>query len=304
MAPANKKSKTTAAGEIIYVLTNPAMPNLVKIGATNNLEQEVKRLSEHSGIPAPFKVYYACTVNNPNKVEKGLQELLFDFRENSGREFFRIHPERIKAALALVKIKDIPSGKKDNISHGKVRKPPFRFSMAGLSPGAVLTYVHDKSVTAIVMDDRRIKFEGKPTYLSTVTKELLKKATGKNHEAINGPSYWLYKGKILNDIRIQQEQADAPALSHSQGKEKERKMPFRFSMIGIKKGTVINYFLDENITATVLDDRHIEFRGKKHTVTGAARKLLRRPPEQTLNGTWCWHYKGELLAEIRLRMGK
>ncbi len=46
--------------EIVYVLTNPTMPGLIKIGRTTNLEQRVKSLSSDTGVPLPFEVFYAC----------------------------------------------------------------------------------------------------------------------------------------------------------------------------------------------------------------------------------------------------
>jgi hypothetical protein len=39
---------------IVYVLTNEAMPGLVKIGYTTDLKERIKKLSQPSGIPAPF----------------------------------------------------------------------------------------------------------------------------------------------------------------------------------------------------------------------------------------------------------
>lgn len=47
---------------IIYVLTNEAMPGLVKIGFTESLEDRIKYLSAHSGVPLPFECYYAAEV--------------------------------------------------------------------------------------------------------------------------------------------------------------------------------------------------------------------------------------------------
>jgi hypothetical protein len=53
--------------EIVYLLTNPVMDGLVKIGRTANLEDRVRSLSVHSGVPVPFEVFYACRVNDANR---------------------------------------------------------------------------------------------------------------------------------------------------------------------------------------------------------------------------------------------
>ena len=42
--------------EIIYILTNPWLPDLVKIGRTTNLEERMISLTSHSGTPVPFNV--------------------------------------------------------------------------------------------------------------------------------------------------------------------------------------------------------------------------------------------------------
>ena len=39
--------------EMIYILTNPVIPDLAKIRKTTNLEEKVRSLSSHSGIPVP-----------------------------------------------------------------------------------------------------------------------------------------------------------------------------------------------------------------------------------------------------------
>ena len=86
--------------EIIYILTNEAMPGYVKIGKTaNNLEQRVRDLSASTSIPLPFTVFYACTVKNAQFVEHQLHDAFDDNRVNPKREFFRVAPERVVAAL-------------------------------------------------------------------------------------------------------------------------------------------------------------------------------------------------------------
>jgi T5orf172 domain len=40
----------------IYVLTNPAMPGLVKIGHTTDVQRRVKELSTATGVPSTFVV--------------------------------------------------------------------------------------------------------------------------------------------------------------------------------------------------------------------------------------------------------
>ena len=60
--------------EIIYVLSNEAMPGYVKVGrTTTSLEQRVHELSRSTSVPLPFTVTYACTVENSAFVENQLQ---------------------------------------------------------------------------------------------------------------------------------------------------------------------------------------------------------------------------------------
>lgn len=56
---------------IIYVLTNPAMNGLVKIGKTSR-ESVDQRLNElySTGVPVPFECVFAGKVEDESKVEK------------------------------------------------------------------------------------------------------------------------------------------------------------------------------------------------------------------------------------------
>jgi hypothetical protein len=67
---------------IVYIISNPAMPGLVKVGKTINLEDRLKSLYS-SGVPMPFRCVYAKEVDNYSEVERKLHQGLNSHRENS-----------------------------------------------------------------------------------------------------------------------------------------------------------------------------------------------------------------------------
>ena len=92
----------TKAKGIVYVLVNEAMPGYVKIGYTSkSLEQRIRELSASTSVPLPFTCSYACTVEDMGFVEGQLHDAFDDNRINPKREFFKIAPERVVAALKL-----------------------------------------------------------------------------------------------------------------------------------------------------------------------------------------------------------
>jgi hypothetical protein len=67
--------------QIVYILTNESIPDLVKIGMTDErLDERVKELSRQTGVPLPFEVYFACEVDDMRKVEKSLHDAFMDQR--------------------------------------------------------------------------------------------------------------------------------------------------------------------------------------------------------------------------------
>jgi predicted Zn-ribbon and HTH transcriptional regulator len=76
----------------IYVLTNPAMPGLVKIGRTNDVNRRVRELSVASGVPNAFVVESIQLTAAAAEVELLIHEALDAHRHNENREFFAIAP--------------------------------------------------------------------------------------------------------------------------------------------------------------------------------------------------------------------
>jgi hypothetical protein len=89
----------------VYILINRAIPNLIKIGKTTRMpETRAVELSSPTGIPVPYQVYFAVFVNQCSKIELQAHRLLKDYRENSGREFFRLSPEKAKLVLQKLSV--------------------------------------------------------------------------------------------------------------------------------------------------------------------------------------------------------
>jgi len=91
----------------VYVLMNPSMQNLVKIGkTTREPEKRAKELSSTTGVPTPFVVVYSCYFESCSDAESFIHKYLEkqDFRVSSNREFFEIP---IKDAIdAVMKAKE------------------------------------------------------------------------------------------------------------------------------------------------------------------------------------------------------
>ena len=195
--------------EIVYILTNPVILDLVKIGRTTNLEERVRSLSAHSGVPVPFEVYYACTVEDSVKVEKYLHEGFGDHRVNPKREFFRINPERVLSILKLVELKNITpnqdfvedSDEQQSLNKERTRRSNFTFSSVGIPVGSTLHFVRNESITVNVVDDRNVDFEGKVTSLSQSSLTLLTRDYGSKASTVAEPQYWVYENETLSERR-------------------------------------------------------------------------------------------------------
>jgi hypothetical protein len=66
----------------VYVISNPAMPGLVKVGYS--LKDPQIRANEFGGAGTPhkFQVEYQCLVNSPAELEKKAHTALTKFHES------------------------------------------------------------------------------------------------------------------------------------------------------------------------------------------------------------------------------
>jgi len=191
---------------IVYVLTNEAMPGLVKIGMTSRAEISI-RMAElwTTGIPVPFECAFAGKVLDARKVEKAFHIAFAPNRINPSREFFKIDPIQAIALLELMcsenltpqvntELDKVDDASKEANQILKTRRPRFSFTEMGILPGSVLRSVVNEE-TCEVLDDRNVLFRNEQMSLTNAAKILL----NNEYRVAPGP-YWTYNGKKVRDI--------------------------------------------------------------------------------------------------------
>jgi hypothetical protein len=206
---------------VIYILTNPAFPQYVKIGYAHDLEKRLKQLNRSETIPYAFRAYAIYEVES-ELTDKDLHALIdsinpelrtienFDGKKRV-KEFYAMAAEEAYHLLeCIAKI----SGTTDRLKRMKPegheiedentarevqessRRGPFRFSMCGIVSGEEIEFVKDGTKRAVVVDDCHVRFANETTSLSALAKYLLK-----CKHPVPGPQYFKYKDKVLADIR-------------------------------------------------------------------------------------------------------
>ena len=87
----------------VYVLSNPTMPSLVKIGYTKKHPKErAKQISAATGVALPYKVEWAYKCFNGETIEREVHHKLKSKRANNSKEFFWIDLEEAKEVINLI----------------------------------------------------------------------------------------------------------------------------------------------------------------------------------------------------------
>ena len=206
---------------VIYILTNPSFPDFVKIGYAQDIEKRLKQLNRSETIPFAFRVYAVYKVES-KLTDKELHKLIdnlnpdlrtienFDGKERV-KEFYAMSAEDAYGLLeCIAKI----SGTEDRLQRltpegheildeqianevrETARRGPFRFSDYNIPVGSELTFIENSDIKAIVVDDRRIEYDGETTSVSALAQKL----KGFDHP-VQGTLWFLYKGEKLTDIR-------------------------------------------------------------------------------------------------------
>ena len=188
---------------IVYLLTNPCMPGLVKIGMTKqeDLEKRMKELYT-TGVPVPFECQFAC------KIEKALHTAFDPQRVNKNREFFKINVEQAKAILELFHHTDVTEDVSEEIqndltdddkaasSKAQAKRPPLNFYEMGLQKGDILKWKDDPSITVTVISDRKVSYNGEEVSISALSAQL----KGYKVKHIQPTPHWIFNERLLSEI--------------------------------------------------------------------------------------------------------
>lgn len=208
---------TWMAEGYIYVMTNPCLHDMVKIGYASDVEARRKQLST-TALPFEYEIY--ATYETSGQLEdKKLHELIDTLnpklRLAKNREFFAMSAEK---AYQLLEAIAIISGSADKLkrvvpmqgegtvsstrkqphcqgSSGR-KRPAINFKKCGIPVGVELVFIDDNSVRVAVVDaeKNKVKYNGETTSLSPLAEKL------RNVSAIQGASVFTYNGKKITDI--------------------------------------------------------------------------------------------------------
>jgi hypothetical protein len=192
---------------MVYVLTNPAMPGIVKIGLTTRgkIDGRLKELFK-TNVPVPFKCEFACQVDDCRKVESALHIAFRPYRFPQ-REFFKIEPDQAIAILRLLEKKDITAEINQEINESttkeeraagekleKQRRPPLNFKEMGVGVGSHLRFI-EGDIEVEVIEEKKVKYQDEIYSLTGITKKLMNL-----EHSIQPTGYWFFNGKNLKEI--------------------------------------------------------------------------------------------------------
>lgn len=193
---------------IIYILTNPIMPGIIKIGKTTQEDVKVRMAQLYAtGVPLPFECEYAAKVNNIDEVERALHTAFGPDRVNPRREFFEIEAIQAITIIKLLEIENVsPLVEQEaniideaEIDAGKAysqKRPKMNFIEMGIPVGSELIFNNNGEI-ATVVNEKTVRFRDEETSLTNATRLAL--GEGYAYHVAPGP-YWRFNGRKLRDI--------------------------------------------------------------------------------------------------------
>jgi hypothetical protein len=203
----------------------------VKIGKTMNLKQRIQSLNNPTCLPFSFRPYAIYKVGDDmDMVEKTIHSMIdridYDLRAREEvdssrlreREFFALDAEK-----AFEFLRDIAILRKDEHNLEKIKQTKqemaeekvaksveeraekqkrLSFTEYGIPIGSKIAFVDNAAITATVVNEKQVEFEGVLYSLSALAAKLLIKYRGRRSDtAAQGPLYFTYNGKKISELR-------------------------------------------------------------------------------------------------------
>ena len=166
--------------EYVYCLTNPAMPDWVKVGKAKNIKARLSALSKKTAVPLPFECKAALRVPAESvfKVEHGLHEFLgFSFQKE--KEFFRTSLKDVlrffNTMCSVIPDCQLLIGEDLNFEtvQEKKKAAATNFGLLSIPVGSELVYINDTSVVCTVADaSNKVMYKNKEYSISGLAMEL------------------------------------------------------------------------------------------------------------------------------------
>lgn len=300
-----RAERGVAVAGIVYVLSNPAMPGLLKIGMTER-EDYGDRLAElyGTGVPFPFHCELTYLVDEPKEIEGDLHAEFADARVNPDREFFEIEVEEIRRILKRMDgvdvtkeaITTVDSRTPETSVHARnvarQRQPKIDFYLLDIESGEILSAIGAQAEIEVVSRSL-VALDGAWMSLISATRKVFPEFSGR---AID---YWEIGGRSLADIHaFITSIATANAslnLESEDGAVRGRAPNLNFDKMEIPRGAVLTS-TDSNEEAVVVSHNRVRFRGIVQALTAAT--TAARNGKAPAHPTQHWIFRGENVGNI------
>ena len=175
---------------IVYIM-NTAVSGLIKIGKTGSQNYgERMRYLEGNGYHnvSGLKRFFAIELDDYDDKESLLHELVkqlllaFDGKV--------VYPKHIDKEREF-----------DEVTQSRKQGALFSFYRKGLKNGDVITFAQDKTISATVVGEREVEYDGEIYKLSPLTRNIFQQKGKRNASgAYQGAAYWMLNGKKLKDL--------------------------------------------------------------------------------------------------------
>lgn len=205
---------------VIYILTNPSFEGIIKIGYATDINARLSQLNDKSCLPFSFRLYATYDVTKDradiffhyiiDQLNPKLRTVETLDRCTRKREFFVIDPDVVYNLLDnIAKLTDTEDRLKKYTASDyeiqeeefayeireKQRRNNFSFTDCKIYPGEIIEFANNPKITAKVIDDRHVEYNGEKYTLSGLTGNLM------NRDAVQGPYFWKLNGDRLTEIR-------------------------------------------------------------------------------------------------------